>query len=256
MEDEKKIDDHNNPKDNFSAQAKQYAQYRPSYPIAFYDFIFNNVKQTELAWDCATGNGQVAHVLAATFTQVYATDISEKQLANALKRDNITYAIGQAEQTDFESHSFDLITVAQAIHWFNFDKFFAEVKRTLKPGGLFVAVGYGLMQISPALNEVIMQLYESILGQYWDTERKHIEANYATIHFPFELIETPQLEITTTWNFEQLIGYLNTWSALQHYVSANGQNPIKLVFEALKSAWGNDVDREIHFPLIIKAGRV
>lgn len=243
-------------KDNFSTQAKQYAQFRPTYPAALYDFLYAQTPNKKLAWDCATGNGQVALALAQVFEQVYATDISAKQIEHAAKAINITYSIAPAEHTSFGNQTFDLITVAQAIHWFNFDHFFAEVKRTLKPDGFFAAIGYGLMTIDSELDEVIFKLYETILGEYWDPERKHIEQNYDTISFPFQPIAAPNLTITTKWDFNQLIGYLETWSALQHYLKANGSNPIKLVNDELKKAWGTDEFKTVNFPLIIKAGRL
>ncbi|MDQ7948145.1 MAG: class I SAM-dependent methyltransferase [Pedobacter sp.] len=243
-------------KDNFSTQAQQYAQFRPRYPESFYHFLSQHVKDAQTAWDCATGNGQVAVELAKIFAHVDATDISSKQLANAPQLPNITYKIEPGEKTAFADQSFDLITVAQAIHWFKFDEFFAEVKRVLKPDGLFVAVGYGLMKITPSIDALVDHLYEAILGTYWDEERRHIESGYATIPFPFEEIEAPPMEILASWTFDQLIGYLETWSSLQHYIKANGQNPIELVFEELKKAWGNQEIVQVHFPLIIKAGRI
>lgn len=243
-------------KDNFSTQAKAYAQFRPTYPAELYDFLYAHIPNKKMAWDCATGNGQVALALAQVFEQVYATDMSAKQLENAGRSANITYLVEPAEHTSFGDQSFDLITVAQAIHWFNFDTFFAEVRRILKPDGFFAAIGYGLMQINHGVDKVIFELYETILGKYWDPERRHIEQNYETIPFPFIPIEAPNLFITTKWDFNQLIGYLETWSALQHYLKANGNNPIMLVIDKLKNAWGTDEIKDIRFPLIIKSGQL
>lgn len=178
-------------KDNFSTQSADYAIYRPTYPQALYDYLFDMVKNKETAWDCATGNGQVARVLAQHFDAVYATDISENQLKNALKLPNITYKVEPAEQISVENNSFDLITVAQAIHWFNFEAFYGEVKRTLKPDGLFAVIGYGLMVIDKKVDAAVHKLYEDILGKYWDSERRYIEEGYKTIPFPFEEIIAP-----------------------------------------------------------------
>ncbi|RZJ77676.1 MAG: SAM-dependent methyltransferase [Flavobacterium sp.] len=243
-------------KDNFSTQSTQYAKFRPKYPQALYDVLLNQVNGTKTAWDCATGNGQVATELAEHFEQVYATDISEKQLANAPQKENINYSVAPAEKTSFDDKTFDLITVAQAIHWFKFDEFYAEVKRTLKPDGVFAAIGYGIMHISPEIDQVVHYLYEDILGEFWDQERKYIEDNYLNIPFPFNEIESPDLEITAEWNFEQLVGYLETWSALQHYIKAKGKNPMVIVYNDLKQAWGDAVTLQIHFPLLLKVGRL
>lgn len=242
-------------KDNFSTQSAQYAKFRPKYPEKLYDFLFSEVVNTEFAWDCATGNGQVAVELSKKFNHVDATDISEKQLINAPQLSNITYKVKSAEETQFPDNHFDLITVAQAIHWFKFNSFFTEVKRVLKPSGVFAAIGYGIMQINPEIDKVVHYLYENILGNYWDEERRHIEDNYLNIPFPFAEIESPALEILTRWNFEQLVGYLETWSSLQHYIKASGENPMNLVYEDLKKAWGNNEQMAVHFPLLLKVGR-
>jgi len=242
-------------KDNFSAQSAEYAIYRPTYPKALYDYLLSLVKDKKAAWDCATGNGQVARVLAQHFEKVYATDISEKQLSQALKVPNIYYRVEPAEQVSAVADSFDLITVAQAIHWFNFEAFYAEVKRTLKPDGLFAVIGYGLMNIDKKVDQEVFKLYEDILGKYWDPERRYIEEAYKTIPFPFEEIVAPHFQIKTTWNFKQLIGYLNTWSSLQHYKKANDRNPLEYMFTSLKEAWGNDAEKEVRFPILLRIGR-
>ncbi|MCX2582363.1 class I SAM-dependent methyltransferase [Pedobacter sp. MR22-3] len=242
-------------KDNFSTQAAEYAIYRPTYPVELYDFLFKLVEQKDTAWDCATGNGQVARILAQHFRQVYATDISEKQLSQALKLPNILYKVESSDQVNVADQSFDLITVAQAIHWFNFEAFYSEVKRTLKPNGLIAVMGYGLMLIDKKVDQVIYKLYEDILGKYWDSERRYIEEGYKTIPFPFEEITAPHFQIKTTWNFNQLIGYLNTWSSLQHYKKANERNPLEYVMIELKEAWGNDADKEVRFPVLLRVGR-
>ncbi|WP_421945331.1 class I SAM-dependent methyltransferase [Pedobacter sp.] len=242
-------------KDNFSTQAAEYAIYRPTYPKELYDFIFSLVKNRNAAWDCATGNGQVARELALHFDNVYATDISKKQIEQALKLPNIVYQVESSDKVNAADDSFDLITVAQAIHWFNFDAFYSEVKRTLKPEGIFAVIGYGIMSIDKKVDKAVHKLYEDFLGKYWDPERRYIEENYKTIPFPFEEITAPHIFIKTRWNFNQLIGYLNTWSALQHYKTANERNPIEYMFTELKEAWGSDAEKEIRFPVLLRIGR-
>lgn len=242
-------------KDNFSTQAAAYAIYRPTYPQELYDYLFSLVKNKDMAWDCATGNGQVARILAQHFKTVYATDISEKQLTQALKLPNIVYRVESSDQANVPDNNFDLITVAQAIHWFNFDAFYAEVKRTLKPDGVLVVIGYGVMFIDKKVDKVVHKLYEDILGKYWDPERRYIEEGYKTIPFPFEEIATPHFQIKTTWNFNQMIGYLNTWSSLQHYKKANDRNPLEYMFTELKEAWGSDDVKDVHFPILLRVGK-
>ncbi|WP_443937034.1 class I SAM-dependent methyltransferase [Pedobacter sp. MW01-1-1] len=242
-------------KDNFSTQSADYAIFRPTYPKDLYAFLYTLIAHADSAWDCATGTGQVATELAKHFKQVYATDISENQIANASKMPNIFYNVESSDKTDSASKSFDLITVAQAIHWFNFEEFYNEVKRTLKPDGIFAVLGYGLMFIDEKVDAVVHKLYEEILGKFWDPERKYIEENYQTIPFPFEEIPSPSYSIKNNWTFEQLIGYLNTWSALQHYKKANEQNPIELVLTELKTAWGDAKEKEVTFPVLLRVGK-
>jgi len=242
-------------KDNFSTQAAEYAIYRPTYPKELYDFIFALVKNKNAAWDCATGNGQVARELALHFDNVYATDISKKQIEQALKLPNIAYQVESSDKANAADNSFDLITVAQAIHWFNFDAFYSEVKRTLKPQGIFAVIGYGIMSIDKKVDKAVHKLYEDFLGKYWDPERRYIEENYKTIPFPFQEITAPHFAIRTRWNFNQLIGYLNTWSALQHYKKANERNPIEYIFTELKEAWGSDAEKEVRFPVLLRIGK-
>lgn len=241
-------------KDRFSRHSGAYAQFRPGYPEDLVRLIVALVSQRQNAWDCATGNGQMAVQLAAHFNAVYATDISKAQMLHAPPMPNILYRQEAAEQSSFPDQYFDLITVAQAIHWFRFDAFYQEVYRTLKPEGLLAVVGYGLLQVSEAVDSVLYRLYRDIVGPYWDPERQYIDAAYQTIPFPFEELEVPAYTSRYHWTFEQLIGYLNTWSAVQRYVDAKGQNPVELIEAEMKQLWG-DGQQPVNFPLLVRIGR-
>jgi ubiquinone/menaquinone biosynthesis C-methylase UbiE len=241
-------------KDNFSQQAADYAQFRPLYPSSCYDFLLKHVENRSCAWDCGTGNGQVANIFADSFDHVFATDISEKQLHHAVKRPNIAYSLCPAESTDFPDQFFDLIVVAQAIHWFNFDQFYAEVRRTLKPDGLFVVMGYGVFSCAEPLNSLVQHFYTEVIGKYWDSERRYIDEQYQTIPFPFHEIPVPPFEMQTQWAFENLIGYFNTWSAVQHYRKQEGHDPVEQWQESFREAWGTDKVKPISFPLLLRIG--
>jgi len=244
-------------KDNFSAQAKLYANFRPHYPQAIFDFIFQQVQTFDAALDCATGNGQAAAILATRFKQAYATDISERQLAQAPTLPNVIYKAEPAEQTNFADNSFDVITVAQAIHWFNFPVFYAEVNRLLKPGGIIAVIGYGLIRVNTEVDKWIDNYYWNIVGPYWDKERRYIDEAYQTIPFPFEEIPSPQLFIEYHWNKEQFVGYLHTWSAFQHYIKANSASPLNdTLLGALDEVWKDDEELLITFPLFLRVGKV
>lgn len=241
-------------KDNFSTQSNQYAKFRPTYPQGLYNFLLSLVTTKETAWDCGTGNGQVAQELSKYFTTVYATDISEKQIANAVQKDNIIYKVEGAEKTEFPSNTFDLITIAQAIHWFNFNVFYEEAKRVMKPDAIIAVIGYGLIRIDDATDKIIDKFYYETIGSYWDKERKYVDENYTTIPFPFKEINAPVLYNTFEWNVDQMIGYLQTWSAIQHYIKANNSDPVELIQNELRNVWNNET-KKVCFPILLRVGK-
>lgn len=242
-------------KDLFSDGAEAYSTFRPEYPESLIQFLLARVAEHNVAWDCGTGSGQLAAMLAPHFGAVHATDISDQQLQQAPAIKNVFYKKEPAEHTAFPAGSFDLITVAQAIHWFQFDAFYDEVYRTLKDNGLFAVTGYALLSIHPAIDEVIQGLYSTILGPYWDAERRYIDEWYLTIPFPFEEIETPQFTQQVDWTIDQLFGYLRTWSAVHHYRRSTGQDPLLLVKAELEKAWGSNTTCSVTIPILLRAGR-
>lgn len=243
-------------KDNFSAQAKDYSKFRPIYPPEMIEYVVSFVKQKGSALDVATGNGQLAKELAKYFKQVYATDMSEKQIENAEHANNIIYKVEPAEKTDFEDKTFELITVAQAIHWFDFDAFYKEVKRLLKPDGIFAVLGYGLFQTNEHTHKILSHFYHDIIGPYWDPERRYLDENYETIPFPFDELEVKKFEANFNWNIEQLTGYLETWSAVQHYKKKNNNNnPVDLIRDELKESWQKS-NKQVTFPLLLRIGQI
>lgn len=241
-------------KDNFSHQSECYAKFRPTYPKELFEFLMSVVPARTAAWDCGTGNGQVAIELANYFENVYATDISQNQIKNATAKNNIFYTIQRAEQTSFHDNQFDLITVAQAIHWFDFAKFYSEVKRTLKPNGMFVVIGYPLPTIDMQIDNIVHHFYEKILGLYWDKERRYIDELYQTIPFPFKEIPAPKLFATYDWNFDEFIGYLGTWSAVQHYIKKNNNHPADNIIDDFKKCWGDGQTKTVAFPILLRVG--
>lgn len=243
-------------KDNFSASSDSYARYRPSYPDALFAFLQTLLTGKERAWDCATGNGQAAQKLASIFKTVYATDISAAQLEQAVPLPNIRYSVQPAEKTNFPNAFFDLVMVAQAVHWFRFADFYKEVVRTAKKKALLVITGYGRIAINPDVDRVIDRFYTGIIGPYWDEERRYIDENYQTIPFPFAEIVAPPFSITYTWTLEHVLGYLQTWSAVKHYQRKNSSNPVALIQQQIQDAWGNEEARTVRFPLLLRIGRI
>jgi SAM-dependent methyltransferase len=242
-------------KDLFSGHAQAYATYRPNYPQELIQWLLQQVDGKEMAWDCATGNGQIASILSPYFTQVYATDLSTKQLEQAPKLPNIIYQKGTAENSGLPANAFDLVVVAQAVHWFQFQDFYNEVKRVTKPNAVLAIIGYGLMQVDAETDAIIQHLYSQTLGGYWDAERRYLDENYQTIPFPFTEIQAPSFTMQTQWTADQLIGYLQTWSAVKHYEEQNGNNPVEAIAPQLHSLWQQQT-KTASFPLLLRVGKV
>lgn len=241
-------------KDYFSGHSKLYATFRPTYPEALYEFIFKHVKQFDTAWDCATGNGQVAHVLTKHFKQVFASDISSEQIKHAHQKKNIVYKVEPAEQTSFANNQFDLITVAQAMHWLQPEDFFHEVMRVAKPRAILAVWGYANCFVNSEIDKHFVHFYQHIVGPYWDKARVLIEQHYQPISFPFEEIPSPQFQIQVNWNLEQFAGYITTWSATQKYIQTNGVNPVPQFIERIKPYWKNEMP--VTFPIFLRLMRV
>ena len=242
-------------KDLFSDHSKQYASFRPTYPSALYDFILKQVKTPGVAWDCACGNGQVAQDLAGRFGKVFATDQSQNQIDNAVRKDNITYSVCPAEKTSFEDQQFDLITVGQAIHWFDIPLFFDEVRRVAKPGAVVAVWGYSLLSIDQGIDLIMDHFYTSVIGPYWDKERKLVDERYRTIEFPFTRIDVPPFDFSFQWDLDEVQGYLNTWSAVRKYVKQNQSNPVDALIDKIRPLWGTE-SKKVSFPLFVRMGKV
>lgn len=241
-------------KDNFSNQAATYSKFRPSYPPILYEYLYGHCTKFDRVLDTATGNGQVASALSTQFNQVFATDISQSQIDHAHQADNISYSVQRAESTNFESGSFDLITVGQAYHWFDFEAFGKEANRLLKPRGIIAIWTYGLLRITPEIDSLIDDFYLNTIDAYWDPERKWVEEHYQTVPFPFDNVDNKfSYNIESKFTIEQLAGYLNSWSAVQHFIKKEGFNPVGNIVEKIKKHWVDQQD--IRFPGVVRIGR-
>jgi len=243
-------------KDHFSGFSSDYRSYRPRYPDTLFSWLASICKQRDRAWDCATGTGQAAIGLVTYFSEIIATDASDTQIASAEKHDSVKYSRAAAEASGIEPGSVDLITVAQAIHWFDLPAFQAEVERVLRPGGVVAVWLYDVLQISPAVDEVVNHLYGPILNRFWPPERRIIETGYRDIDFPYEKIESPGFAMSSSWSLADLVGYLNTWSAVKRYIQERKTNPVEIVFDDLAAAWGESGRKyEINWPMTVLAWR-
>jgi len=244
-------------KDYFSGASKDYSIYRPHYPSELFIYLASLSECHETAWDCATGTGQTAQSLSSLYKMVIATDASQTQLAQArhllTEIENINFKIMPAENTDIESSSVDLITVSQALHWFDLEGFSVEVDRVLKPGGVLAVWAYDLMAITPAIDDVVSYLYHTVLDSYWPVERKMIENGYRDIAFPFNEIEVPVFQMKQQWDLSQLTGYLKTWSSIRRQLLTTGGGLVQSELNNISELWGPvERKRTITWPLVLK----
>ncbi|HEX5036968.1 MAG TPA: class I SAM-dependent methyltransferase [bacterium] len=249
------------PKDHFSGQAGDYARHRPRYPESLLGFVASQARRKGRAWDCATGSGQCAVALAEHFENVIATDLSPSQLAHAEKHPRVTYRAATAEDSGVETSSVDAVTVAQAFHWFDFEKFYAEVRRVVRPGAVIALWCYGLHTIEPQthpeIDRICRKFYDDIVGPYWPAEVKWVRERYRTIPFPFEEVEAPSFRIEQEWTLSRVIGNFVSWSSTQYYRKDRGSDPIELIRADLEKAWGDpEAAKKVSWDLYLRVGRV
>lgn len=244
-------------KDNFSQQSDIYVKYRPQYPVELYTYLSSLTAEHVLVWDCGTGNGQAAIGLATCYDQVIATDPSEQQIRNCLPHDKVKYLVEKAENNSFPTHSADLLTIANALHWFDFDIFYQEAYRVLKPNGVIAAWAMGVPSISPEIDKIIQHFHDHTLNDYWLAENRLVEKGYATIPFPFQLISSPDFFCEKRMNLHDLTGYLNTWSATQRFINQQGFNPTEQVMKELAKVWEDaSLEKTLVWKLVLKVGRI
>jgi SAM-dependent methyltransferase len=243
-------------KDHFSGHASDYARYRPHYPAELFACLARLAPARELAWDCATGNGQAAVALAPFFKRIIATDASGQQIENAEPNEQVYYRVAPAEASELDGATVDLISVAQALHWFDLKAFFAEAERALKPGGILAVSAYNLLTVNPDIDALVNRFYFETTGPFWPPERDLVEAGYQAIEFPFAELELPTFEMESDWQLEQLLGYLSTWSATKKFIAAKGYDPVELLGKDLALLWGNESSaRKIRWPMTVRAFR-
>ena len=243
-------------KDHFSSLATGYAAYRPEYPPELFEWLAGLCTEHELAWDCATGNGQAAKYIAKHFEYVIATDASAEQIAQAQGADNIVFRVASAEHSELKQHSVDLLVVAQAVHWFDLEKFYAEARRVLKPNGIIALITYAHHRVNAEIDVPSLHYYHDVIGNYWPAERKWVETGYRDLPFPFTEIKAPEFKLDAHWSLPHFLGYQATWSATKRYIESTGHNPIPELQAALAPLWGApEKSRKIEWPLSLRVGR-
>jgi ubiquinone/menaquinone biosynthesis C-methylase UbiE len=243
-------------KDHFSRQAREYARFRPDYPPALVDWLAACAPRRGLAIDLATGSGQAAVDLARHFDLVLASDASADQLAHARRHPRVRYLRHAAECLPYRDRAADLLTVAQAVHWFDFDRFWPEVRRVLRTGGLCAAWTYEKFRVDPAVDEVVDAFYTGVVGPFWPPERRHVEQAYRTLPFPLTEVAAPAFVLETDWTLDTVLRYLGTWSAVQRYRDARGADPLPALGERLRRPWPDGESRRLRWPIHLRIGHV
>ena len=242
--------------DLFSEKSDLYAAARPQYPDSLYEFIASCIGSRARAWDCGAGNGQSSVKLVEYFSEVYATDASEQQIANAIQKSGVFYSVQPAEHTTFANDYFDIVTVAQALHWFDFDRFWPEVQRVLKSDGIFAAWGYDWFSISPEIDDIIQKNILEIIVRYWSPRAQLVWNGYRDVGFPFQPILAPPITLQVLWNLSELLNYLHTWSATRLCMQQQGTAFFENLSQRLIQVWGETEDRKrVKMNLHIIAGR-
>lgn len=240
----------------FSKQSDQYAENRPRYPKEIFEYLAGVCAERGTAWDCGCGNGQASLQLSKLFSTVMATDVSESQINNALEMPNVVFKCEPSESTSIEDSSVDLVVVAQALHWFDFDRFFTEVGRVCKSDGVFSAVTYNLCRVNDAVDRVMDDLYWGTLKGYWPERRKYVDSAYSDIHFPFNMLPVKVFDMKLNWPVEQFIAYLKTWSGVKAYEEQNSVNPVDEIEKEIINAWAADDVLSVNWPVTVVAGRI
>ena len=242
---------------DFSPIAKQYAAFRPRYPDELLAFLASLVHPRHLAWDCATGNGQAALGLVEYFDKVIATDVSAEQIRHATQHPQIEYRVANAEQSGLADHSVDLIVAATAMHWFNIRNFYKEVRRIGRPESVLAAWTYHAGYIEPPFGKILKRFYDEVVSPYFAPGARLVDERYETIRLPGKEIEVPQFWMNTTWNMEQMLGFIRSWSGTQRYIQERGEDPVKLIVGELENLWGDRAKTyTIRWPLFVKVSRL
>jgi SAM-dependent methyltransferase len=242
--------------DHFSTQAADYARFRPRYPASLYDAIAAAAPGRALALDVGTGNGQAAVALAERFDRVVATDPSDAQIASAEPHARAEYRVAAAEDEVVEDGTVDVLTVAQALHWFDHPRFFATARRALRPGGVLVAWSYAFARCTPEVDAALYAFHDAHIEAYWPPDRAIVMRGYRDIELPFAPVDLGSFEMEADLSLDAYLGYLGTWSAVARYRKDRGEDPLPAWRAAVLPAWGDpQTARRVAWPLVVIAGR-
>ncbi len=241
----------------FDQGAGDYRRYRPRYPPELFEYLARLSPRRKLVWDCGTGNGQAAISLARDFSRVIATDASRDQLHFAEPHERIDYRVAKAEDSGLDTGSVDLITVAQALHWFDLSEFYREARRVASGPDAVIAAGcYPLPRIEPQIDALIEEFYEAVVQRRWQEQDEAVRLGYRNIEFPFQELAASEFTCAAEWDLAQVMGFIQSWSPVRLAARETGDATLQFA-EVLASAWGNGLSKRwVRWPILMRAGRV
>ena len=243
--------------DHFSGVSAAYAAFRPRYPDALFDFLAQVAPARDDVWDAGTGSGQAAVGLARHFKRVVATDASASQIEHATRDPRIQYRVCRAEACDLGDQSMDLVTAAQALHWFDRPRYWAEARRVLRPEGVIAVWTYVMLQIAPPIDKIVYRFYKDVVGPFWPPERRITEERYQTIEFPFAEFAAPNFVIEQPVTLDDVAGYVRTWSATHAFIKQHGEDPVERLVTELAAVWGDSQQSRLgRWPVAMRVGRI
>lgn len=243
--------------DHFSGVSAAYAAFRPRYPDGLIDFLAQVTPAHDTAWDAGTGSGQAAVGLARHFRSVIATDASRSQIEHATPDPRVSYRVSPAEASGLDAASVDLVTAAQALHWFDRPRFWTEARRVLRARGVIAVWTYVLFEIAPPIDAIVRRFYSDVVGPFWPPERRITEERYQTVEFPFAEFAAPNFVIEQPLTLDEVAGYIRTWSATRAFVKERGQDPVGGLLDELAPVWGSSLhSRLARWPVAMRIGRV
>ncbi len=190
------------------------------------------------------------------FDEVCATDVSDEQITNAPSHPRISYSVSPSEKTSFDDNAFDLVCVAQALHWFDFDRFWPEVKRVLKPGGVFSAWGYTWLHVDRDIDGLIQRCILDTVAPYWAPQNKLIWDHYQDVEIPFIRLDSPHMKMEFAWNLDQLFNFLHTFSATRRCMEEIGDAFFVDAYKMAKSIWGDPSEtKSMYVDFVFYAGK-
>lgn len=243
--------------DYFSDAAERYAAHRPGYPAELAEALAGLAPGRRLAWDAGCGPGRLTELLAAHFGRVVGSDASPDQLAGAAPEEGVSYVCALAEEAPLARGVADLVAAAQAAHWFDLDGFYREVRRVARPGAALALVTYDRPRVSGAVDRLVDRFHDEVLEGHWSPRRRHVDARYATLDFPFGTLPSPELVMEERWTADAFLAYVETWSGNRAYVRAEGRDAVDRFRDAVADAWDDPGgERTVTWPLTVRAGRV